>query len=74
MPTSGIIVFSNKVKCPFIMYSKWQMFIGPSGISGYAPWATWTDILIVVGGVAAAIAVTVLISNYRKKKTADSHL
>lgn len=56
------------------MYSKWQMFIGPSGISGYAPWATWTDILIVVGGVAAAIAVTVLISNYRKKKTADSHL
>jgi hypothetical protein len=29
-------------------------FIGPSGISGYAPWATWLEILLIVGGATAA--------------------
>lgn len=48
------------------------MQVGPFGIGGYAPWVAWSDILLVVGGVAAAIALVVLVSNYRKRKVASS--
>src|SRR5690606_10401200 len=47
-------------------------FIGPSGISGCAPWATWLDILLVVGGTAAGIILVMRISAYRKQKMAGS--
>jgi hypothetical protein len=45
-------------------------FVGGAGVSGYAPWATWLDILLVVGGVTAAAIITVWFSSHRKQKAA----
>jgi hypothetical protein len=45
------------------------MHVVGGGMSGYAPWETWLQILIVVGSVTAGVALASRFSN-RKKKAA----
>ncbi len=44
--------------------------VGPAGISGYAPWATWLEILLIFGGVTGGVVFVAWLSNYRKRKMA----
>jgi len=48
------------------------MYIGGSAISGYAPWATWLEILLVIGGATAGVMFAVWLSRYRKRNIANN--
>jgi hypothetical protein len=47
-------------------------FIGPSGISGYAPWATLPMILIVVGGALAGVMLVTWLLRRKNREVADA--
>jgi uncharacterized membrane protein YqaE (UPF0057 family) len=47
------------------------VFIGPSGISGYAPWATWLEILLIAGGATAAAIFACWLASRRKRRMAS---
>jgi hypothetical protein len=51
--------FGIRLNLLTIISSLMMMNVGATGISGYAPWATWLDILLLVGGTVAATAVVV---------------
>jgi hypothetical protein len=49
-----------------------MQFIGPVGISGYAPWATWLEIIIVAGGAAAAVVIGAWLAKRNARKSLKS--
>jgi hypothetical protein len=49
-----------------------MQFVGPVGISGYAPWVTWLEIIIVAGGAAAAVAIGIWLAKRNAKRSLKS--
>lgn len=48
-----------------------DVFVGPSGVSGYAPWATCLEIILIAGGATAAAVFASWLAGRRKRRAAS---